>query len=157
MAGSCVLVLLKNRALGLAFQKAEQEAAGHLSGQPQRCTDRKPCTERGSDLPCRSSRIPPAPNPQLWPLNLVLWLSQLQCFLFLFFILSGPCFDRESTPYQFSNLTDSLGASSNAAFSRKLPWGLRQPQIAPFIRVPQPSTWPKYFLLLRSGDRCMNL
>lgn len=66
----------------------------------------------------------------------------------MFSVLRGPCFDRESTPYQFPNLTDSIGASSNATSSRKLPLGFLYPRIALFLfKCPSP-VWPKHSLPL---------
>lgn len=57
MDSSCALQFLKNKELGLAFQKSEQKAAGHLSHHRPlpdpllSVADRKPGTEKGSDLP----------------------------------------------------------------------------------------------------------
>lgn len=65
MAGTCALVLLKHRVLGLAFQKSQQEAAGHLSHQPRCCTAGNPA-QRGEVICLADLQgSPPTPSSGL--------------------------------------------------------------------------------------------
>lgn len=140
-----------------------QKAAHRPVYQSHHFADRKPSTERrwgvgvGVIYPGDLQRMPPPTLPLELSLSssLQTWYSWcLHCNFF--FTPRGPCFDRESTSYQFPNLTDSLGASSNAIFCRKRALGLLHPTIAP-SSSPQPSTWPKYSPPLHQGDRCTYL
>lgn len=70
----------------------------------------------------------------------------LNCFVF--FVLSGPCFDRESTPYQFPNLTYPSGAAQMRSPPENLPWASSNPIVAPSLfKCPSPPTGPNIFCL----------
>ncbi|KAF6078377.1 hypothetical protein HJG60_009221 [Phyllostomus discolor] len=133
--GSSASAPLRDKGLGLAFQVSEQKAAACLSYQPHHLQTGDPA-QRGEviypgDLQRMPPHAPPVPASKLGPVGVSTGM---------FFVLTGPCFDRERTPYQLPNLTDSLGTSSNAIFSRKLPLGLQHP--VTLLPVPQPSVGP---------------
>lgn len=89
-------------------------------------------------MPIRTSLLPP---------KVVLGVSQLQSFLFSV----GHVLIEKVHRFSSQILVESLGASSNATFSRKLPLGLQHLIIAAFIQVLQPFTQPKYCLPLHWG------
>lgn len=135
---SCTLVLLKNGELGLDFQKSEQKADDHLSYQPHHFEDGKPSTERGRGEVTTLVIFKDPPPPRHRPAR-ASRLSTGNVSTALFFVPSGPCFDGESTSYQFPNLTYSSGAAQMLSPPENLLW-------ASTIQVPQPSNWSKYFL-----------
>lgn len=84
-------VLLKNKQPGLDFQKSEQEAADRLSHQPHHLEMGK----RGVITLVTFKGPPPA---SLSSSSFQSWHWEcLNCFVF---VLSGPCFDRESISSQ---------------------------------------------------------
>lgn len=149
MDGSYALALLKNTELGLAFQKSEQKAADHLSHQPHHFADRN-AAQRGKVIypgDPQGHPQPPAPASKLGTAS----VSTAKLF-----VLSAPCFDRESTPYQFPNLADSLGASSNATFSSKLPCPFSTQSCSSYSSAPAPPRGPRIFCLCtRAISACM--
>ena len=92
-------------------------------------------TGTGRGLPsvpvvCPEAQLAPRPSLPLLP-SPRLWTWYWECLTALFFVLSGPCFDRESTPYQFPNLSYSSEASSKTVSSREPCGGLQHSGIAP--------------------------
>lgn len=136
MDGSYALALLENTELGLAFQKSEQKAADHLSHQPHHFADRNTAQRREVIYPGdpQGNPQPPAPASKLGAAS----VSAAKLV-----VLSVPCFDRESTPYQFPNLADSLGAS----FSSKLPCTVSTQPLLLFFQCPSPPRGPRIFCL----------
>lgn len=140
MDSSYALALLKNTELGLAFQKSEQKAADHLSHKPHHFADRN-AAQRGEVIypgDPQGNPQPPAPASKLGTASVS--IAKL-------FVLSAPCFDRESTPYQFPNLADSLGAGSNAIFSSKLPCTFSTQSLLLLFQCPSPPRGLRIFCL----------
>ena len=77
--------------------------------------------EEGSDYPGNLQGPPSCPTVQLQLPVLALGM------FFCFFALSGPCFDRESTPYQSPNLTYSSGAAQMLCPPENLLWASSNP------------------------------
>ena len=77
--------------------------------------------EEGSDYPGNLQGPPSCPTVQLQLAVLALGM------FFCFFALSGPCFDRESTPYQSPNLTYSSGAAQMLCPPENLLWASSNP------------------------------
>ena len=100
--------------------------------------------EEGSDYPGNLQGPPSCLPVQLQLPVLALGMSQLLCF----FVLSGPCFDRESTPSQFPNLTYPSGAAQMRSPPENLPWASSNPIAAPSLfKCPSPPTGPNIFCL----------
>lgn len=104
MGGSNASALRRNKGLGLAFQMSEQKAADCLSYRPHHLQTGNPAQGGEVIYPGDVQRMPPRPHQPPVPASK---LGTVGVSTGMFFVLTGPCFDRESTPYQLPNLTDS--------------------------------------------------